>query len=92
MQRRTTRVVEGYDPSKPSNYLIYLDANNLYGWVMSLPLPKSGFKWKRVMPTEDQIMKMKENANKGWILEVDLDYQIQEGSKERFREQLLQTD
>jgi len=46
-------LVEGYDPSKPLNYLRYLEANNLYDWAMSLPLPKSGFKWKRVMPTED---------------------------------------
>jgi len=41
---------------------------------MSLPLPKSGFHWKRVMPTEEQIMKMKWGAKKGWILEVDLEY------------------
>jgi len=26
------------------------------------------------MPTEEQIMKMKQNAKKGWILEVDLEY------------------
>jgi len=65
-------LVEGYDPSKPTNYITYLDANNLYGWAMSLPLPKSGFKWKRVMPTEEKIMKMKENSKKGWILEVGL--------------------
>lgn len=44
-----------YDPTKPNKFITYLDANNLYGWVMSLPLPKGGFKWKRVMPTQQQI-------------------------------------
>ena len=63
-----------YDKSKPNNYIMYLDANNLYGWAMSKPLPKSGFKWKRVMPTEEEILNKKENAKKGWILEVDLEY------------------
>ena len=63
-----------YDPSKPTNYIIYSDANNLYGWPMSLPLPKSGFKWKCTMPTEEQIMKMKPHSKKGRILEVDLEY------------------
>ncbi|KAL9957602.1 hypothetical protein ACROYT_G034521 [Oculina patagonica] len=66
--------VEGYDPSKPKKYIMYLDANNLYGWAMSKPLPKSGFKWKRVMPTEKEIMRKKEFAKTGWILEVDLEY------------------
>ena len=28
-----------YDSSQESPYLEYLDANNLYGWVMSQPLP-----------------------------------------------------
>ena len=67
-------LVEGYSPAEPTNYITYLDANNLYGWAMSLPLPKSGFHWKRVMPTEEQIMKMKCDSKKGWILEVDLEY------------------
>ena len=66
--------VEGYDPTQPTNYITYLDANNLYGWAMSRHLPKSGFHWKRVMPTEEQIMKMRPNSKKGWILEVDLEY------------------
>jgi len=66
--------VPGYDPSKPKKYIIYLDANNLYGWAMCKPLPKSGFKWKRVMPTKEEILNMKENAKYGWILEVDLEY------------------
>ena len=66
--------VEGYDPAQPTNYITYLNANNLYGWAMSRPLPKKNFHWKRVMPTEEQIMKMKWNSKKGWILEVDLEY------------------
>ena len=66
--------VEGYDPTQPTNYITYLDANNLYGWAMSQPLPKKNFHWKRVMPTEEQIMKMKWNSKKGWILEVDIEY------------------
>ena len=67
-------LVEGYNPERPTNYITYLDANNLYGWAMSLPLPKSGFHCKRAMPTEEQIMKMRPNSKKGWILEVDLEY------------------
>ena len=67
-------LVSDYDESKPNSCIMYLDANNLYGWAMSKPLPKSGFKWKRVMPTEEEIMKKKENAKNGWILEVDLEY------------------
>ena len=67
-------LVEGYNPAEPTNYITYLDANNLYGWAMSQPLPKSGFHWKRVMPMEEQIMKIGLNAKKGWILEIDLAY------------------
>ena len=51
----------------PSKYIAYLDANNLYGWAMSKPLPTHGFKW------------MNENELETWelypcILEVDLEY------------------
>ena len=28
-----------YHDSKPSKYIMYLDADNLYGWVMSQYLP-----------------------------------------------------
>ena len=34
-----------HDESKPTRYLQYLDANNLYGWAMSQPLPTGGFRW-----------------------------------------------
>ena len=67
-------LVEGYNPEEPTNYITYLDANNLYGWAMSQTLPKSDFHWKRVMPTEEEIRKKGANVKKGWILEVDLEY------------------
>ena len=40
--------VEGDDPKKPNSHILYLDANNLYGWAMSLPLPLGDFQWVEV--------------------------------------------
>ena len=64
-----------YNEKAPSKYIMYLDANNLYGWAMSQYLPTGGFKWM----TEKQINKINlaqynEDSNKGLILEVDLEY------------------
>ena len=33
-------LVEDFDASKSTNYSMYLDANNLYGWAMSQKLPE----------------------------------------------------
>ena len=37
--RANNPLVKGYDPSKPTTYIIYLDANNLYGNAQSEPYP-----------------------------------------------------
>ena len=39
---------ESFNEKDPSKYIMYLDANNLYGWAMSKPLPTHGFKWMKV--------------------------------------------
>ena len=36
--------MESYNPNKPSKFILYLDANNLYGQAMSQYLLYSGFK------------------------------------------------
>ena len=64
-----------YDDKAPSKYLMYLDANNLYGWAMSQYLPTGSFKWM----TDKEISKInlgkyKADGKKGLILEVDLEY------------------
>ena len=64
-----------YDPAKPSTYLMYYDANNLYGWSMSQYLPTGGFRWLTETEIEHlDIMSISETNDFGYILEVDLDY------------------
>ena len=31
-----SKYIKNYDPTKPSEYISYLDVNNLYGWLSSL--------------------------------------------------------
>ena len=33
------------DSCEETKFVMYLDANNLYGWEMSQYLPYSGFRW-----------------------------------------------
>ena len=68
------KYMENFDPTKPSTYIQYLDANNLYGYAMSLPLPYGGFEFTEKMKTVKEIEGYNEEAEEGYILEVDLDY------------------
>ena len=55
---------------------MYLDASNLYGWVMSQKLPVNGFKWVKKFSRFNEIFikNYNENSNIGYFLEVDIDY------------------
>jgi len=73
--KANNKYMKEYDEKAPSKYIMYLDANNLYGWAMSQYLPTGGFKWL----TEKQVNKLnlaeyKDDSKKGLILEVDLEY------------------
>jgi hypothetical protein len=69
-------IPETYDETKPSNYILYLDANNLYGWAMVQHLPKGGFKWEEVEEdiTLKKILETKDTSKRGYQLEVDLEF------------------
>ena len=69
------KYMKEYNEKAPSKYIMYLDANNLYGWAMSQYLPTGNFKWM----TDKEISKIdlgkyKADGKKGLILEVDLEY------------------
>ena len=66
-----------YDKSKPTKYLQYLDANNLYGWAMSQPLPTGGFHWVEFRKDKSPKTIVEELVVKkdyGYLLEVDVAY------------------
>ena len=75
--KANNKYMEGdFNKNEPSKYIMYLDANNLYGTAMSMKLPTHGFKWL----TGGEIEKLYNNQELGtWnktpcILEVDLEY------------------
>ena len=74
--KANNKYMKNYDKSIESSYLMYLDANNLYGWAMSQKLPVNGFKWENDLSrfNENFIKNYDENSDVGYFLEVDIEY------------------
>ena len=70
--KANNKYMKEYDEKASSKYIMYLDANNLYGWAMSQYLPTGGFKW--LSEKEVNLSKFDDESEKGLILEVDLEY------------------
>ncbi|XP_078335318.1 uncharacterized protein LOC144626186 [Crassostrea virginica] len=69
--------LQDYDPQLPTNYLMYLDANNLYGWAMCQSLPTHDFEW--LNPEEVETLNASSisvDGDTGYIFEVDLKYPV----------------
>ena len=76
--KANNKYMKNYNKNIESSFTEYLDANNLYGWVMSEKSPLNGFKWVKQEElsnfNEDFIKNYDENGNIGYFLEVDIDY------------------
>ena len=68
-------LAEPYDPSKEHSYIIYTDANNLYGLALSRPPPISDFKFLSEEEIEQlEILSIPQDVDTGYFSEEDLDY------------------
>ena len=73
--KANNKYMKEYDEKEPTKYIMYLGANNLYGWAMSQNLPTGGFRWMTQKQIDKiDLAKYKEDSEKGLILEVDLEY------------------
>ena len=73
--KANNKYIKNYNNNEESSYIQYLDANNLYGWVMSKKLPVNGFKWTDNNKINEEFIKnYNENNKKGYIFEVDIKY------------------
>jgi hypothetical protein len=72
---------KAFNPSKPTSWISYVDATNLYGWTMSEYLPIGNYKWEAsrqylqdnpAMQKKylEQILKTKANAKRGYFLNI----------------------
>ena len=68
--KANNKYMKNYDKRIESPHLMYLDANNLYGWAMSQKLPINGFKWVYDLSkfNEDSIKSYDENIDVGIFL------------------------
>lgn len=67
--------LQEHDPEQPTSFIIYKDANNLYGEAMIQSLPVSDFKWVDEKDLQSfDVMTVQDDTDTGYFLEVDLEY------------------
>jgi len=68
------KYLPNYDPKEEDSYIMYYDANNLYGYAMMKKLPYKNFKWNTDTWDKEKILNIPDDVDKGYLFEVDLHY------------------
>ena len=73
--KANNKYMKYYDRNKESLCIIYVDANNLYGWEMIQKLPVDCFEWVEDLSVidEDFIKNYDEDSDVGYIIEADIE-------------------
>ena len=68
--------MKDFDKNKELSYLQYWDVDNLYGWALSQKLPVNNFECvgDTSQFNEDFLKTCNEESDKGYFLEVDVQY------------------
>ena len=73
--KANNKYLKEHNPEKPSSFILYTDANNLYGHAMIQCLPTGGFQWLTEQEIANlNVMEVANDAETGYFLEVDLGY------------------
>ena len=74
--KANNKYMKDYNKDEEESFLQYNDANNLYGFAMPETLPADDFEWMKNLSKigEDFTKDYDENSNKGYILEVNVEY------------------
>ena len=69
------KYMQFYGDKNPSKFIMYLDANNLYGWATSQYLPYGEFQclYNKEIDRFD-VNSVEENSSNGYILEIDFEH------------------
>ena len=74
--KANNKYMKNYDENEEFSFLEYLNVNNLYSWAMLELLPVNGFDWMEDLSKidEDFIKNYDKDGDKGYILDVDVEY------------------
>ena len=69
------KYLDDFDITLPSSYIMYIDANNLYGVGLSSKMPIKNYRWLTVFEIDNlHILNTDADGDVCYILEVDLHY------------------
>ena len=74
--KANNKCLKDSNKDEEKSFLQCNDVNNLYGSTMSESLPVDGFEWMKDLSKIDEDFKKDydENSDKGYIVEVDIEY------------------